>query len=370
MKYSLIAVAAFFGCVIASCSGSKDAESNKVPVFDMAANISVEETPASEVKDFACTQLSGDEEDAFFRRANILDVVGDTVVLIENTPEVSRLIMFNLKDGQYLGQINHRGQGPGEYNIIAGAFVDSNDGIVLIPNFNSPAVYKYALATDSLVATIEREYVMTMMPPIGGITSCINVAVQSPDGLEIVQYNAGYQRIDSVSVPGFQGGNFNMVWGNAGVNGVAMFGDTLYALAPGVMHPLALLSLGDYALTNEKDQDITMKIMTSGESEIELLKPYIIVRDVQFTDGKMLLTSMHDGVKYSDLYDMADGKLIYRSVYSQLPKTSEIKVVTEEGETIEIGCLFAKDGKWYGIISESADAATADSNCSIVSFIL
>lgn len=368
MKYSLIAVAAFFGCVIASCSGSKDADSNKVPVFDMAANISVEETPALDVKDFACTQLSGDEEEAFFRRANILDVVGDTMVLIENTPEISRLIMFNLKDGRYLGQINHRGQGPGEYNIIAGAFVDSNDGTVLIPNFNSPAVYKYALATDSLVATIEREYVMTMIPPIGGTSSCINVAVPSPDGLEIVQYNAGYQRIDSVSIPGFQGGNFNMLWGNAGVNGVFMNADTVYALTPGAMNPLALLSQGDYALTNEKDRDITMKIMTSGESEIELLKPYIIVRDVQFTDGKMLLTSMHDGVKYSDLYDMTDGHLIYRHGYNELPKSSCIEVVNGNGVTVVIERLFAKGGKWYGIISESADAAAADSNSSIVCF--
>ena len=51
-----------------------------------------------------------------------------------------------------------------------------------------------------------------------------------------------------------------------------MNADTLFTLAPGELHKLAVLSRGDKALTPQRDEEITMAIM-SGEDEIELLKP-------------------------------------------------------------------------------------------------
>lgn len=125
-----------------------------------------------------------------------------------------------------------------------------------------------------------------------------------------------------------------------------------------------------------------------GADELELLKPYILIRDVQYTDGKILVTSMYDGHKYSDLYDMADGSLLYRNSYGVLYIPSFIVIAGENGDPIHVQSLFAKDGRWYGIVGEeyikeskdgihsqdpgmeNPDTATENMNCAIVSFRL
>lgn len=370
MKRTTFAMLVLLCCTAIACNRVKDDNAGSVPNINLREDVGAGSSEALVVNNLIRTQLAGDTSEAFFMNASIVDVVGDTVVLLENTPNASRLIMFDLRSGNYLGQVNHRGQGPGEYRLILGAFVDENDGTVLIPNVDNASVYRYSLADDSLLSTIEREPVMTMMPPIGGVESCINVAVPSPEGLTIRQYNSGYERIDSISIPGFMGGNFNTVWDNAGQQGVFMIADTLYTLVPGELQKLAILSRGDKALTPEEDQKITMDVIMSGADEIELLKPFILLRNAQYTDGKMLLTTMNDGVKHSDLYDMTDGSMLYRSTYDRLSKPNCIIVNDGSGNPIEVERLFAKDGKWYGILSDDANAASVDANNVIISFEL
>lgn len=370
MRHSATIIATL-ALTLASC-GHNNVATNDVPTFDLDANASAVASQPLKVKDLTLARLNGDSAKAYFKNAAILDVVGDTAILIEKDPNMSRLIIYDIKDGNYIGEINHRGQGPGEYRMILGAFVKGSEGTVLLPNFDNADVYEYSLSTDSLVATIERDMVMSMIEPIGGVNSAINVAAPSPEGLTILQYDANYALVDSIDLKGFQGGNFNTLWANAGTNGVFMIADTLYTLLPGELHPAAILKRGDRAITPEKDEELTMKMMSGGD-ELELLKPYVLVRDVQFTDGKMLLTTMHDGNKYSDLYDMADGSLLYRSKYDTLSMPNSITIESPDGKPINVQSMFAKDGKWYGIVSEESliemgDADNDDMNCAIVSF--
>lgn len=364
-------ILATLALLAASCGHDKEA-ANKTPYFGLDSNRSAEASAPLKVKNLTFAQLSGDSAAMYFKKATITGVTGDSVILLENDPEMSRLIIYSIKDGRYLGEINHRGQGPDEYRVILGAFVNDNDGTVLLPNFDTPSVYKYSLSADTLVATIEREMVMTMIEPTGGVKSAINVAVPSAEGLKILQYDGNYQLMDSIGVEGFRGGNFNMLWANAGANGVFMMADTLYTLTRGEMKPTAILTRGEYALTPEQDEELTMKAM-SGADELELLKPYILVRDVEYTDGKMLLTTMYDGRKYSDIYDMTDGSLIYRSIYDRISMPSSITIEGADGKTINVESLFAKDGKWYGIVNEESMEAMGNQdsdnmNCGIVSF--
>ena len=359
--------------IVAAC-GHNDGQGDATPVLDLSKNAEAVATAPIAVTDFTYAQLDGDTAAAFFKNAVIIDVMGDTAVLLEKDPMMTRIIMFDITTGKYLGNIDHRGQGPDEYRMILGAFVNDADGTVLIPNFDTPAVYKYSLAADTLVTTLTREPVMSMIEPIGGVASAINTAAMSPEGLSVIQYNGDYQLIDTLNVAGFTPGNFNILWANAGVNGVMMVADTLYTLTPGLLQPTAILSREELAITPEKDMEITMQAM-EGEDEIELLKPYILVRDVQFTDGKMLLTTMHNGQKYSDLYDLANGSLLYRSTYNQLSTPNMIVVTGHDGKPIAIERLFAKNGKWYGIVNEDKAAelfgnTTTDSNCAIVTFSL
>lgn len=153
-----------------------------------------------------------------------------------------------------------------------------------------------------------------------------------------------------------------------------MDADTLYTLLPGVLHPTAILSRGDFALTAERDRELTMKAM-DGANELELVKPFILVRDVQFTDGKMLITTMHEGAKHSDLYDLAGGKLLYRSSYDQLSLPSCVAVEDADGTRHIVQSLFAKNGKWYGLVDVESQPTestidTTEQNFAVVSFAL
>ncbi|MDE6795403.1 MAG: 6-bladed beta-propeller [Muribaculaceae bacterium] len=373
MRNLFISITLFTAIGVTSCTTSGSQSIEEAPVFDLEGNVDAEVSKPVKVYDLTYTPLNDDVQEAFFKSANIIDVVGDTVLLFEDNHHASRLIMFNLRDGRYLGQINHQGQGPGEYTSILGAFVDGSKQTVMLPDFFSPKVNVYSLTADSLIGTIDREYVQSMMEPIGNVESCINVAVPTEEGLKIMQYDRNYSLTDSISLPGFEGGNFSTIWANAGTEGIFMGGDTIFALQPGILKPIAIADRGKFTITPEIDQKIIMEILDSGESEIEILKPYMLIRNVRFTDDKMLITTMHNAKKNSDLYDMSTGKLIYRNTYDTLEKPSSIVITGENNRPLQIESLFAKNGIWYALVSEdvvaqSADTNSEDANCALVSF--
>ena len=373
MRNLVISITLFAAIGITSCKTSGSQSIEEAPVFDLEGNVNVEVSNPISVRELTYTPLSDDVQEAFFKSANIIDVVGDTVLLFEDNNRASRLIMFNRKDGKYLGQINHQGQGPGEYTSILGAFVDGGTQTVMLPDFFSPKVNVYSLTTDSLVGTIYREYVQSGIEPIGNVESCINVAVPTEEGMKIMQYDRNYSLTDSIHLPGLEVGNFSTVWANAGTEGVFMGGDTIFALQPGILKPIAIADRGKFTITPEIDQKIIMEILDSGESEIEILKPYMLIRNIRFTDNKMLLTTMHNAKKNSDLYDMSTGKLIYRNTYDALEKPSSIVIEDENHKPLQIESLFAKNGIWYALVSEdfvaeSADTNSEDANCALVSF--
>lgn len=374
MRYLCPALALIAAIAITSCDSSKTDNAGLPATLALDKNIAAESSAPIAVADLSYVQLANDTTDALFKSAKILDVVGDTVVLIEDNPMVSRLIMFSLSDGHYIGQINHQGQGPGEYSRILGAFVDGTAGTVLLPDFHTPNVNVYALASDSLVEVISREFIPTVIPPSGGTETCINVVRPTPEGLDIVQFDCQFAKVDSITVPGFVGGNFSTVWTNSGTEGIFMIGDTIYTLTPGTLNPLAIIPRGDKAVTPEAEGELMMKLY-SGGSEIELLKPYILIRDIQHTGDKMLITTMHDAAKHSDLYDLRSGELLYRNSYSELAKPSVVIVESNRQQALPVERLFAKNGVWYGIVSEETAAEisgtpSADTNCALVTFRL
>lgn len=99
----------------------------------------------------------------------------------------------------------------------------------------------------------------------------------------------------------------------------------------------------------------------------------MLVRNVRIDDNKMLLTTMFDAAKTSDLYDLTTGQLISRSKYEDLSVPSRMTVKGDNDKTVTVERLFAKDGKWYGIVSEdnapqTEEAPSDNTNYSIISF--
>lgn len=355
-----------------SCTGNHDAVTT--PTLNLEADASTPTSSPLKVDNLTYAQLSSSNPEAFFTRTNILDVVGDTAILFEDNPQLSRLILFNTADGSYIGQINHRGQGPGEYNRILNAFVDRSARTVLIPDFERPTVNVYSLADDTLVTILDRPPFLMMIEPTGSVAGGINAAQAGPEGLLISQFDGKFAPTDSIFIEGFMGGNASTVWTNADGNGLFMLADTLYTVRPGHLEAKAIMPRGDKALTPEQERELMMRMM-SGESEIELLSPYMLIRDIQATGDRMLVTTMIDNEKHSDLYDLTTGRLLYRNTYSDLSLPNSIVITGSDGQEITVERIFARDGRWYGIVAEEqaaerAGTSPADTNCALVSFTL
>lgn len=308
-------------------------------------------------------KLDSSAPEAFFSRADIIDVVGDTALFLENGQE-SRVIEFSVSTGKYLGQINHRGQGPEEYRIMLSAIADPASGTLLIPLIDRPAALAYTLATDSFAG--EKSYTPSMRPApaLGGVSSCINIPDMGPAGFILRQYDAGFAPVDSIVMEGFIPGNVSTYMGTADGNGVIMIADTLYNILPGHLEQSAIISRGDKGITFDQEGEIMRQAIEGGADEVELMRPYIIVRDIQTTGNHIAVTTMHDRAKTTAIYRLSDGALLCYKTYPELSKKSSINL-TIGGKPVTIDNLFARNGHWYGIADGESDGST---NSTLVSF--
>lgn len=101
-----------------------------------------------------------------------------------------------------------------------------------------------------------------------------------------------------------------------------------------------------------------------GADEVELMRPYIIVRDIQTTGNHIAVTTMHDRAKTTAIYRLSDGALLCSKTYPELSKKSSINLMIG-GKPVTVDNLFARNGHWYGIADGESDGST---NSTLVSF--
>lgn len=357
-----IAVAA---AILASCSASNTvADPESVATIDLTAPSHYSGEPL-DAENLTAVVLDSENQDAFFTRASLSDVIGDTILVHENGRD-SRVVEFSASTGKYLGQINHRGQGPEEYRIMLSAIADPAAGTLLVPLIDRPAVLSYTLATDSFAG--EKSYLPAMRPSpaLGGVSSCINIPDMRPEGFIFMQYDSNFTPVDSIVMKGFIPGNVSTYMGTADNKGIIMVADTLYNIMPGRLEQAVILSRGNKGITFEQEGEIMRKAIQEGADETELMKPYIIVRDIQTTGNHIAVTTMHDGAKTTAIYRLSDGAIIYSNTYPELSKKSCI-TVNVDGKPVAVENIFARNGRWYGLADESADGST---NNTLVSFTL
>ncbi len=354
------AAAMLVGCT----SKPTDTSNGSVAVIDLTAPVQNSGQPLG-AENLTAVALDSESQEAFFTRAAISDVVGDTLLIHENGRD-SRVVEFSVSTGKYLGQINHRGQGPEEYRVMLSAIADPANGTLLIPLIDRPAVLTYALATDSFAG--EKSYTPAMRPEpaLGGTSSCINIPDMGPAGFIFRQYDATFAPIDSIVMESYIPGNVSTYMGTADDTGIIMIADTLYNILPGRLEKAAILSRGDKGLSFDQEGEIMRKAIEGGADEVELMKPYIIVRDIQTTGNHIAVTTMSDGAKTTAIYRLSDGALIYANTYPELSKKSCITVAAN-GKPLTVENIFARNGRWYGLADESTDGST---NSTLVAFTL
>ena len=354
----------FVSGLFISCNQKADYSNNTLKCLDLEKNLSFKNSKNLNPEDLKIIQLERCDSDLDLNKSRILDIAGDTVFLLNNNLIPTKILIFSLHNGKYLGEINHQGEGQGEYRFIFGAFVNSKKQTVLIPDIDRPLAYEYSLNSNSLVNTYDRPELNLRLQPIGNVNSGINFGEPKEEGLSILQCNSKFEVLDSLLLKGMRVIPFTTIWAQSGTEGIIFYQDTLAVIDREHLTPIVAVNLGKYKLNEEKAIETIEGMISSDEPDSEYLKRlnnYIIVKDFQFTEDNVLVTSIYGDNNYSDLYNIHTGELLNRfESEKDFNSSGKIVIANQEGVSLTVEKLFTKDNIWYGIsntkgISESTN---------------
>lgn len=98
-------------------------------------------------------------------------------------------------------------------------------------------------------------------------------------------------------------------------NKIIFDNDTLSIIFKEHLNPVVSLNLGKYKLNKEKAKETIEGMIYSEEPDSENLKQlnnYFIVNGFQFTEDRILVTSIYGETKYSDFYNIQTGEILNR----------------------------------------------------------
>ena len=352
----------------ASC-GNRGAES-VVPVYDLAAAVNTPRMEKLKVGDVRLTALDTVSKALLSNRARIIDVLGDTIV-IEETDKQYKVLLFSLSDGKLLREINHIGQGPGEYAWLDNVYVD-RDAHEVVLTTPVPIAHRYTLS-DSLVKTYNHGIPIRRKLTKGSLEKGINFCDETENGFIIRQANKDFIQTDSIVVDGYKLGYMSGDLINYGDEGAITMVDTLYILKPGRLEKTAVLNRGGKTITPEIEKELSE--MKSFEDMIAKQHEYIETLGLFITDGNLVMIAYMYGKNETEFFDFFrrdDGELLtHIPMKWDEDRDSTGMAVEYEGSTLYVKPLFARDGRWYAILPETqVPGAEDENNGAIVSFTL
>lgn len=361
----------FLSVIFISCNQKSAFSGDTLVCLDLEKNIGFKNSKNLNPEDLKIIPLTTCDSVIDLKTCRILDVAGDTVFMLNNEFIPTRILMFSLQSGKYLGDINHQGEGVGEYRFIFGAFVDSKNQTVLIPDIDRPLAYEYSLISDSLINTYDRPDLILRLQPIGNVNTGINLGEQEEEGLNILQCNSKFEIMDSLIVKGMKGAPFTTIWVQSGTDGIIFDNDTLSMIGKEHLSPIVTVNLGKYKLKDNDAINLYEGLINSDEPDAEYLKRlnnYIIVRDFQFTNDNILVTSIYEDSNYSDLYNIHTGEILNRfESEKNYNGSGRIVLENEDGLPMTVEKLFIKDNIWYGV-SNTSGISESTNEISIVKF--
>lgn len=353
---------------LVSC-GSKG-EQQDVPVYDLDAATQAPRMEKLKVGDVRFTALDTVSNAMFGERATIEGVIGDTVVLRDHGDGIDRLLLFNLSNGKLLGEINHMGQGPGEYTWLDNVYIDRNAQEVVL-NTPYPVAHRYTLS-DSLVTTYRHNMPITKQLTKGSLEKGVNFYEENDDGFIIRQAKGDFIQTDSIVVNGYTLGYLSGEFAQFGDEGAITMVDTLYILKPGRLEKAAIFHRGGKTITPEIEKELNgMPVPDRLEKQSE----YINLLGTIIPEGNLVMVAFSygaDNATYMDFFRKDDGELLtHIPMHWGEDEDTQGMAVEYEGSTLYVRPMFAQDGRWYAIVPESqVPGADKDGNAAIISFTL
>lgn len=355
--------------LMACSSGNGDKE---VVRFDLAGASRTEQFNNLKIKDFKYVALDTVSKALLGESAMIQGIAGDTVIISD---DLERVLLFTLSDGKLIREINHKGQGPGEYSWLDHIYVDRPaKEMVLNTPYNFAHRYTFS---DSLVYTYNYDISSTMRLSTGSLSKGINMYEQRESGFVIHQLDKNFQQTDSIVIDGYKLGYRSGSFSNLGDEGIITIVDTLYTIKPGKLEKLAILDRNGKTITPEIEEELNQMIRSDFEGMMKKQNEYINLLGWFASDNdKMEVIYQSEGTSFFDFFRMNDGKLL---AHIQLTDNCEDKKglpVEYEGSTLYLNPIFCQDGIWYAVIPENAtieaekDADNVICNAAIASFRL
>ena len=371
MKNLIYICLLFINGIFFSCSQKTEESNNTLICLDLEKNIGFKNSNNINPKELKIIQLEKSDSDFDLTKSRILDITGDTIFMLNNDLIPTKILMFSLQTGKYLGDINHQGEGPGEYRFIFGAFVDSKNQTILIPDIDRPFAYEYSLISDSLINTYSRPKLNLRLQPIGNVNGDINLGELKEEGLNILQCNSKFEVLDSLLLKGKKVMPFITIWAQSGTDGIIFDNDTLSIIGKKHLFPIVSLNPGKYKLKEKEAIEIYEGMIYSDEPDSEYLKRlnnYIIVKEFQFTNDNILVTFIYGDNNYSDLYNIHTGEILNRfESEKDFNASGRIVLENEDGNSFTVENLFTKENIWYGVSKTTVISGTID-DISIVKF--
>lgn len=355
--------------LMACSSGNGDKE---VVRFDLAGASRTEQFNNLKIKDFKYVALDTVSKALLGERAMIQGIAGDTVIISD---DLERVLLFTLSDGKLIREINHKGQGPGEYSWLDHIYVDRPaKEMVLNTPYNFAHRYTFS---DSLVSTYNYDTPRTMHLSTGSLSKGINMYEQREAGFVIHQLDKNFQQTDSIVIDGYKLGYRSGSFSNLGDEGIITIVDTLYTIKPGKLEKLAILDRNGKTITPEIEEELDQMIRSDFEGMMKKQNEYINLLGWFASDNdKMEVIYQSEGTSFFDFFRMNDGKLLAHIQLTDNGADKKGLPVEYEGSTLYLNPIFCQDGIWYAVIPENAtieaekDADNVICNAAIASFRL
>lgn len=354
-KFFLIALmlTAITSAALTSCSGNK----RQADVVTVDLLKAIEEAPVNrlEVYDVTYTPLDTTSLALLAPYTSIKGIKGDTIVIVNYTAlSKYRVSLFSLTDGRMTGNLDHEGNGPGEYRWIESVFVDPSANELIIKTPDRKA-YRYSFA-DSLLETYTLPWISGRRLATGTLSTTINSHHETEYGDVIYQFDAGFNLVDSILLPGYNLVYHAGLFDQSGEMALVSMVDTIYEILPGKLEKRIIMNRGGKTITPEIEKNLE-KISDYNQRQAEVNK-YVCLYGVTITDDFIIMNPSYREETYTTIFDRKNGELLYSE-----PMSVEAYGMPIEwnGVIFHTYNFFYYDGTFYCVIDED-EAVDAEGN--------
>ncbi len=341
MKSSPLAAIAATALIALASSGCKHEAAHDVPVVDLtAATAETTDVNRLNVTDVVYTPLDTATAALLGGYCNIAGVAGDTIVLAD----IDNVWVFNLADGRLVSRLNHKGNGPGEYNWIERVFVDRPNSQLVIKGAGGGA-HRYTFA-DSLVESYPVPRFYNRRFAIGSLNSGIYILDERKEGDVIRILDPNFNLTDSIPLPGYNLGYYAGIFEPSGERALISMADTVYEIKPSGLEKALITDRHGRFVTPEKEQEF---YRMEAEERNNVQNSYIQFYSALLAEDCITLIAYLDNNAYLLVFDANDGTLLSRTLLDE--ENPGLKI-DWRGVTLPAAPQYYADGRFYAIISE------------------